>query len=200
MNVELDHSETEFLKTAEKLSEKSIWQELINAAYARWLDGDLERLRYDVFVEALDPEHREAVVLKNLNYQVLNGGFRQWYDNGYSSDAPYLCEVLTAMDTPASKAAAAIVEQAYDEVITFYTELKDQYTKAGQYEYSRLADFSDVFEEMVNKRLRRDLGALDDSYYALAELEHDIEAWFKRNTSAHTGLTINSENPRAEIV
>jgi len=44
-----------------------------------------------------------AVVLGNLNYQVENGGFNQWVDNGYCTSYPIIEEALTALNTETSK-------------------------------------------------------------------------------------------------
>ena len=37
------------------------------------------------FFSVLTPREKEVVALGNLNYQVENGGFTQWVDNGYCS-------------------------------------------------------------------------------------------------------------------
>lgn len=56
-------------------------QTLMNTAYAKFTKG---RNREEWF-EELDYKERCAVAIGNLNYQVENGGFAQWADNGYAA-------------------------------------------------------------------------------------------------------------------
>lgn len=77
-----------------------VWQGLMDEAYARWQEGgDLHGKSSRDFIAALPPLHRYAVMLGNLNYQVHNGGFNQWVDNGYAVVAEDLIEVLKLIGT-----------------------------------------------------------------------------------------------------
>lgn len=58
-------------------------QELMDKAYNRWADGEFKSLSLKDFFEKLPVLEQTAVALGNLNYQVGNGGFYQWEDNGY---------------------------------------------------------------------------------------------------------------------
>jgi len=61
-----------------------IWQGLMDRAYAKWQKGgELEGLDKAAFFKALPYAEKLAVAFGNFNYQVCNGGFRQWSDNGY---------------------------------------------------------------------------------------------------------------------
>lgn len=68
-------------------------QELMNSAYDNWKQN--EKMDYNQFVATLDQSKRLAVLTGNLNYQVENGGFYQWHDNGYSSEAGQLLTLLS---------------------------------------------------------------------------------------------------------
>lgn len=59
-------------------------QGLMDKAYAKWQKGgDLEGKSDAEFVAALDDMQELAVRVGNLNYQVENGGFSQWFSNSY---------------------------------------------------------------------------------------------------------------------
>ena len=62
-------------------------QDLMNTAYERWQKND--DWSKDDFRVSLDAWEKIAVHTGNLNYQVENGGFSQWYFNNY-----YTPEVL----------------------------------------------------------------------------------------------------------
>lgn len=62
-------------------NENETWQGLMDSAYAKWPEGGSQP---DMMM-TLTPAERTAVLLGNLNYQVQNGGFRQWVDNGYAT-------------------------------------------------------------------------------------------------------------------
>jgi len=58
-----------------------VWQRLMDKAYSKW---EKENWSTKEFIqEHCSDLERKAVLLGNLNYQVENGGFEQWVDNGY---------------------------------------------------------------------------------------------------------------------
>jgi len=77
-----------------------VFQGLMTAADERWSDGgDLHGKNYNDFVRALDKRQGQAILLGNLNYQIGNGGFRQWVDNGYGTEINNVIEVLEEVGT-----------------------------------------------------------------------------------------------------
>jgi len=60
--------------------ERDIHQKIMNVAYDKWDD---KQTMGDWFDKLL-PIEKKAVALGKLNQQVCNGGFAQWFDNGYS--------------------------------------------------------------------------------------------------------------------
>ena len=66
-------------------------QVLMDRAYKKWTDG----LSHDEFRATLDNEEKVAVHFGNLNYQVENGGFQQWYGNQFYT--PEVMQYLMVM-------------------------------------------------------------------------------------------------------
>src|SRR5262245_56436940 len=64
--------------------EATAWDRLVNRAYQR-LKGDLSHASRNEFYRRLEPLQRQAVLLWELNSQILNGGMPQWVANGYGA-------------------------------------------------------------------------------------------------------------------
>lgn len=152
------------------------WQSLINVAYERWAHGgDLEGKAYEEFVRSLDDISAYAVTFQNLNYQVENGGFSQWYQNRFYSDIDTILQGLVLLGT-----ATAVCEVMIDVVGTmdYYESLTKEYKSAARHA-DHLSDFLDTFEEMCDKLLHKDLSELDARYMTYSSLLMDeIEAYF----------------------
>lgn len=71
------------------------FQAIMNKAY----EGYKPSMRYKDFLRSLDAKTAGLVALGNLNYQVENGGFHQWYSNGYHEGLPYLLPFLHDLGT-----------------------------------------------------------------------------------------------------
>jgi len=70
--------------------DNSRWQAIMSKAYDKWTDG----LSYLEFLQTLERHELVAVVMGNLNYQVNNGGFQQWVDNGFALAAEQVLDVI----------------------------------------------------------------------------------------------------------
>ena len=165
------------------------WQVRMEASYARWQEGgELHGRDYDGFLEGLGELDAMCVALGNLNYQVENGGFMQWHDNGYSSAAGLLAEALGSVGTLAATQVSTLVEEA-NETIASFEELKDEYGRAARYSHGhRLADFEADFSDMVQEKLCDELEPLDSRDYDVSgQLSDDIEAWLVRTESQEGG-------------
>lgn len=87
-------------------------QEIMNNAYARWVDDNMSK--YD-FWNQLTHIEKVAVFTGNLNYQVENGGFMQWIDNGYSECYVELINILeNHIKTETSIKVGDMVSKAID--------------------------------------------------------------------------------------
>jgi hypothetical protein len=67
-------------------------QLVMDSAYGLWRDN--EQWSYEDFMFNIPALERRAVALGNLNYQVNNGGFMQWIDNGYAKDTQHVLRVI----------------------------------------------------------------------------------------------------------
>jgi len=76
-----------------------------------WIDpstpGMLRSPHQEEIAAVMPPKVNAAVMLGNMHYQIGNGGWAQWHDNGYSTAAPALLQMLDG-------AAALGIENAAD--------------------------------------------------------------------------------------
>lgn len=167
------------------------WQALCNIAYERWQEGgDLNDKTYDVFVEQLDDIFRIAVELKNLNYQVENGGFLQWEDNGYSVDCDSIQDTIqTFIATPAGLEVLDIIQCWVGEVGHLDETLKT-FKKASRYSsFVILEDSLYEFEEFINEKRTNVLNELDKRYYKVNQkFMDDVEAFFASTDEGKNAL------------
>lgn len=131
------------------------WQKLMDQAYDRWTKGDLKSLSYSEFIDELDPLHRKAVLLGNLNYQVNNGGFSQWIGNDYAQQATRVLSVLKEINTPNCNKVAELVKQIIPRL-----------------NHSGKLDANEPDEE-------QSLDGLDKVFYALKDFPEDVEAFLR---------------------
>jgi hypothetical protein len=154
------------------------WQALINNSYDKWANN--KKMSYVEFLDSLEDVARKAIELKNLNYQVENGGFEQWFGNGYvESDMDGVIETLkNSIITEAGKKALEILNEASNS-IEFYEGVKEQYHRVSRYAENNLLDeFQSEFSDLCDERLAKELRALDNDYYNINKaLMDDIENW-----------------------
>jgi len=96
-------------------------QKLMDEAYEWWQNDGKNASRGDFIThcKSKSQKHLDAVVAGNLNYQVCNGGFGQWVDNGYAVDAwDHVEDLLNRMGTKNSKAILRMLE-SFKEYISF---------------------------------------------------------------------------------
>lgn len=134
-------------------------QEIMDHAYHAW--GHHQEWSQEEFLDQLNAVERFAVHTGNLNYQVENGGWAQWADNGYASDetVAYLRRQLLK-GGPASVNVLHIMERALPM-------LKELDNAAGD------EDVSDIYAQ---------LDPLCSEYYAIneafmGEVEQRILDW-----------------------
>lgn len=124
-----------------------VWQKLMDAAYDKWPESGGHR---EMLNRATDAE-RCAVLLGNLNYQVENGGFCQWIDNGYGLRGLDVADVLERV---------RIAPTTPDDAKPVIEELRVAIKKLMSYVDLNIKDrgFNDYW--------LRDLRYLDDDYDA----------------------------------
>ena len=75
------------------MSNNTLTQKLMDDVYDKWNTEECRTMdRLEVISYHFTPLHKVAVQFGNMNYQVNNGGFTQWHDNGYSEDLENLIE------------------------------------------------------------------------------------------------------------
>lgn len=135
------------------------FQSLMDAAYARWQTNQGQWSK-EVFWDQLDAQERFAVFMGNLNYQVENGGFFQWWDNRYATTetVSFILRQCKVMNTEASLKVAELVTKFWEQV-----------GKKGIEDHS-YANLDTVYEDMDE--------TLDTQYY-------EINAQFMADCEAH---------------
>ena len=140
--------------------ERGPWQRLVNRAYQRVRTGDLRHVDRGEFYRRLDSPHREAVLLWELNAQVVNGGFPQWVFNGYSAWINDVIAAVRQIGTAAAKELEKLLEkvsilanqhlaseQAREENLSNLLENTDRY-------YAVMGEFGDDVEEWLDAQLQ----------------------------------------------
>lgn len=143
---------------------EDLHQQLMNEAYDEW-QKHKEWSKTD-FMDSLDDIHREAVALGNMNYQVQNGGWEQWHDNGYSFQFDLVDDVLEKIGTRTSTEARRILGQVM--------EIIEQMggARSGGFEFGG--------DEDETMDLREQLDEFDDQYYEIDDqLMKDAEEYFQ---------------------
>ena len=137
--------------------EKSVHQQLMDEAYDKWRNN--KNWDYNDFVSELGIKHALAVLTGNLNYQVENGGFSQWYFNDYSSEAQKLLTLLSFYkEEPVIAEVIQLVEKAVRIIDNYEIEIV---RVRSQWDYD-----DEEIEELENK-MKDKLDELDDKYYEI---------------------------------
>lgn len=121
-------------------------QALMDKAYESWTD----EMSMQQFWDSLSPNMREAVLIGNLNYQVENGGFMQWFGNGYGTveNGLEIVMVMCRLETPACLKVAELVEHAM--VIQWAHETDEPEEEWYEKDFNHLdIDFYKVNEQMM---------------------------------------------------
>ena len=147
--------------TEEFDSEGSLFQKLMDSAYARWKENEKKWRSFTAFVHNLSSDERTAVLIGKLNQQVTNGGFAQWCDNDYAEPLRELKASLDLVGTKKSKQAWDLACRA-----------------RGIYNVQQM-HYDDGYEcDFMNDKL----DALDEEFYLLNDaLLFDCEAFFQAN-------------------
>jgi hypothetical protein len=163
---------------AEVKEEESIHQMLMNKAYDLWQTEVGKRLRYENFLDLINEKlgsiYYHAVITGNLNYQVENGGFSQWYFNGYHITIDDLiCFFRDKFKD--NKTINNLIDNLTDilETIDWYDEGK-RCIKNINY------DYKDLFEEVLEEKFNNELSGFDDYYYKINDdINEILEEYFK---------------------
>ena len=125
----------------------------MDEAYDLWRKEDWDK---DQFFDHLNYVQRVAVALGNMNYQVNNGGWSQWYFNGYADTHVKFLDRMNFSGFPELEKAQEIMRDAYERL-----ERNEENSRDGRYE----DDESDV------------LDIYDKEYYKLKKAEKQMEEY-----------------------
>jgi len=107
-------------------------QKVMDETHDRWQANDWD---YEEFLHHLTTKELVVVVLAKLNYQVENGGFDQWFENGYGDQSRATLDCLTVVGTETAKKAFELVGRALErrrntvelnELDSLYYEINNQ--------------------------------------------------------------------------
>lgn len=152
-------------------------QDLMTKAYEGYKSG----MAYEDFIGTLDVQQRTAVLIGNLEYQVCNGGFHQWHDNGYSKEIDELLKTLKGMSTECPLAsqvhdlvfkAKKNIQEAENLSESDFEDYNSRYHDYDDFEddeeYEEEEDNSyELYQDAYDDLLRME--GLDDAYYAIME-------------------------------
>lgn len=179
------------------MEKESKHQTLMNESYQLWTDE--KGFTYENFLleveENLSENHLNAVITGNLNYQVENGGFRQWYDNGYYASIDRLVEFFTKnfKDNEIIKKIIYILEDVHEDIE--WAERGKLACKRCNYE---LYEYKEFFIESFEDKLCDLLEKYDNRYYGISEdLMKILEDFF---TTEKLGETTSSASPESQSV
>lgn len=103
-----------------------------------------------------------AVVLGNFNYQVCNGGFLQWDDNGYSSNITHLKRLFEG----ATKIGIENADKVLD-LIERFEKIKEEAREPVRYSGYNYQDPDDETEHDFEEESYPDYDDLDTEYYKI---------------------------------
>lgn len=184
--------------TIKESNARDLWQSLMDDAYDRWKDeNDQTITNYEEMLEKVPRLNKIAVLLGNLNYQVENGGWEQWVDNGYAIRYPEVLDALGEINTSLSNKVSSMIEELapyIDESAKNRGFFGDYWIDEG-YEYEEVCDEveqydedtdeiyyeeecwdEEVFQESSGRQIAHDL---DSKYYAINdEFIEEVANWF----------------------
>jgi len=160
-------------------------QGLMEEAYDLWQKSENAHWNNHDFIANLPSQaHKDAVILGNLNYQVGNGGFEQWFLNGYGQrDWAYLVnELLPKIGTPAALEVAKLVEKAYS------TKRNEQ--RGGYDPYYADEDEEDFESAWLDESMDTEYYKLEDQF--MIDVENYLQSIAKAGTMNKQALKFSA--------
>lgn len=128
-------------------------QQLMDKAYDKFGDED----NLSDWYNKLDYTEKTAVAIGKLNQQVENGGFLQWYDNGYANVMVNDAEsILDSMEQTEEVTSVLKLLQEYKKIKSEYDDAKEEKYGYGDDD----DDDYDGWEDFVS-----DLSGLNNRFY-----------------------------------
>jgi len=159
-------------------------QDIMDKAYNIWHLPENQDIPQEDFMELLPKNIRKVVAYGNLNYQVCNGGFSQYFYNDYYSYLPTVMNFLRQLNTKTSEKVLGIlskVRSVYSQIL-IQREKEKRISHAGLENWERREIevlFEDSTEEEeeefdvpdldIEAMLFESLDKFDDQFYELNE-------------------------------
>lgn len=122
-------------------------QAIMDEAYDMWRTKN--EWRKEQFWLHLTYPQKVTVWSGNLNYQIHNGGFLQWHDNGYSNCAEDLILILEEINTDATMAVANIIRQVMNIVPLALDEWNGDYYSGNEIALDELDELDSKFYDIA---------------------------------------------------
>ena len=87
----------------------SVLESIMEETHNRWQENGWS---YSEFLSYLTTRELVVVMLAKLNYQVENGGFDQWFENGYGDHTSATFAALRAVNTNVARMVSELVSEA----------------------------------------------------------------------------------------
>jgi tetratricopeptide (TPR) repeat protein len=139
-------------------AEQSTWDRLVNRAYQRW-KGELSHMSRGEFYQWIHPLQRKAVLLRELNNQVFNGGFPQWVLNGYGAWINELVDAVKQVGTDAAREVRVILEG-----VSLLANTEDSRTEENEDNLAGLLEYTDRY------------------YNVMSRFGEDVETWLEEQS------------------
>jgi len=187
-----------------EVEEESIHQKLMNKAYDLWSTEEGKKLSYSDFLDVVSDKfgklYSNAVITGNLNYQVENGGFYQWFENGYVIDLGDLIiffeenfkeneinekvknllnRVIDILDWYDGGIESLRVIDKLKYILNEVVDILD-WLDEGKDCVKNLYDYKEFFIKKLEDQVQKELNQLDEKYYEINEkLNEILEEYFK---------------------
>ncbi|QOY53033.1 hypothetical protein [Candidatus Sulfurimonas baltica] len=196
----------EVIKRASEIKEDGYHQAILNIMYEEWQQR--EATSYKEILEWYKQEFgniaKFAVLIGKMNQQVTNGGFIQYYHNGYCDgksgyanehdiDLPLHQELVmlfsqSELSDEASLEVFKILQEFHIDIDTDETVEEDGYDENEEY-YIDIVD-NENYGAVVNSEY---LSKLDNAYYEICdEFMEVLEQYFKKKIEDEEMTTITS--------
>ncbi len=130
------------------------WDMEMESSYSKWREHN--DWYYEDFISSLDPIARKCVLLGNFNYQVENGGFSQWVDNGYGLYYKEVQKILKEIGTNESILVSNMID-------SFSKYINTRKKASGYDNYWTIDDVGmDICSELDDKYYEVNKKLLDD--------------------------------------
>jgi len=131
----------------------------------------------EIVPKVFSEKHLAALQIGNMNYQIENGGFEQWYDNGYAELDLY--DLLSFLEPLREKRES--IDRVYRLLENFFESL-EEYEEIRQEIQKINSMYIDMFQDCLLNHFFSWIRPLSGRYYEINEkfLEDLEEIYFAK--------------------